>query len=323
MVEIRTIQHALAVARFCSFRKAAESLYLTQPTLTRSIQALEESLGVKLFDRGKKAVDPTPLGRIFLARAEEIIKAAAELKWEIDLARGLEIGSLEVGSGVVPAELHMGMVMGRLSQRFPHLYMHVTVDDFSVLTKFLQSGQIELFVGETSEAEIAADFLITPLNVLKAHFFCRRGHPLLDRLPDLTLKEALEYPFVMTKLPRRMVESIAEMCGIKKHSEDLRELPIIKCDYVAMVKALVASSNAIAIALLPMIEREIKSGEFALLPLDFPELKTHYGVVQLRGRTLSPPAEVFIGLLQEFDAELARKDQELHQALFPEIGHRT
>ena len=43
MVEIRTIQHALAVAKFCNFRKAAESLYLTQPTLTRSIQALEET----------------------------------------------------------------------------------------------------------------------------------------------------------------------------------------------------------------------------------------------------------------------------------------
>ena len=131
------------------------------------------------------------------------------------MAKGLETGRLEIGSGVAPAELLMGTAMGRLSRRYPHIYMNIRVDDFSVLTKFLQSGQIELFVAETSELEMATDFLVTPLNVLKMHFFCRHGHPLMDRLPHLTLKETLEYPLVMTKLPRRVTDSIAEMYGIK------------------------------------------------------------------------------------------------------------
>jgi DNA-binding transcriptional LysR family regulator len=320
MFEIRTIRHALAVAKYGNFRKAAESLFLTQPTLTRSIQALEESLGVKIFDRGKKRVEPTPLGRIFLVRAEEIILTASELKREIDLARGIEIGQLEIGSGVGPAELLIGTAIGRVSQRYPHLYIHITVDDFSVLTDLLQTGQIELFLAETSEADMAPDFLVTPLNVLKAYLFCRRGHPLLERLPHITLKETLEYPLVMSKLPRRVIDSIAETCGIRNHSDNLKELPIIKCDYAPMAKAIVASSNAVAFILLPMIERELKSGEFVLLPVDFPELKTHYGVVHLRNRTLSPPAEVFIAFLQEFDAELARMDQELRKTVFPDIG---
>jgi DNA-binding transcriptional LysR family regulator len=319
MIEIRTIRHALAVAKYGNFRKAAESVFLTQPTLTRSIQSLEESLGVKLFDRGKKKVEPTPLGRIFLVRAEEIILAASELKREINLARGIEIGQLEVGSGVGPAELLMGTAIGRVSQRYPHLYIHITVDDFSVLTNLLQTGQIELFVAETSEVEMAADFLVTPLNVLKMYFFCRNGHPLMDRLPHLTLKETLEYPLVMTKLSRRVMNSIAEVFGIKNYSDDLKELPIIKCDYVAMIKDTVASSNAVALILLPMIERELKSGEFILLPVDFPELKTHYGVVRLRGRTLSPPAEVFIAILEELDTKLAKKDQEIREIMFPKI----
>ena len=319
MIEIRTIRHALAVAKYGNFRKAAESVFLTQPTLTRSIQSLEESLGVKLFDRGKKKVEPTPLGRIFLVRAEEIILAASELKREINLARGIEIGQLEVGSGVGPAELLMGTAIGRVSQRYPHLYIHITVDDFSVLTSLLQTGQIELFVAETSEVEMAADFLVTPLNVLKMYFFCRNGHPLMDRLPHLTLKETLEYPLVMTKLSRRVMNSIAEVFGIKNYSDDFKGLPIIKCDYVAMIKDTVASSNAVAFILLPMIERELKAGEFILLPVDFPELKTHYGVVRLRGRTLSPPAEVFIAILEELDTKLAKKDQEIHETMFPKI----
>lgn len=320
MIDLRMIQHALAVARFGNFRMAAESLYLTQPTLSRSIQSLEEALGVKLFDRGKKRVEPTPLGRIFLARAEEVMKGASELKREVALARGLEIGHFEIGSGAVAAELLMGKALGQLSQRYPHLYMHITVDDFAALTNLLRAGQIELFVAESSELKKVSDFLVTPLHDLKFYFFCRRGHPLLDRLPNLTLRECLEYPFVMTKLPRRAKESIAETCGLKKYSNDLRELPIIRCDYVAMIKALVAHSNAVALLLLPMIERELKSGEFVLLPCDFPEQKTHLGIVQLWGRTLSPPAEVFINLLRELGAELARKDLELRKTVFHEIG---
>jgi DNA-binding transcriptional LysR family regulator len=316
MIELRNIKYALAVAKYRGFRKAAEALFLTQPTLSRNIQELEETLGIKLFDRGKRQVEPTPLGRIFLARAEEVLQAASDLKREIDLARGLEIGHLEIGSGIGPAELHMGTAVGRLSQRHPHLNIHVEVNDYAVLTRLLQAGQIELFVAETSEVELSPDLLVTPLNVLKAYLFCRRGYPLLDRLPHLTLLEVLEYPLFMTKLPRRALDSIAETCGFQKHPDWLKKLPIIKCDYAKIGKVTVASSDAVAFVLLPIIERELRSGEFVILPVEFPELKTHYGIVQRRDRTLSPGAEVFITLLHEVDAELGRTDQELKKELF-------
>ncbi len=317
MIDLRAIQYALAVAKHRGFRKAAEALLLTQPTLTRTIQDLEEALGTKIFDRGKREVKPTPLGQIFLARAEEILQSASDLKREIDLARGLEIGHLEIGSGIAPAELHMGTAVGRLSQRHPHLKITIEVNDFVALAHLLQSGRIELFVAETSEVEWAPDVLVTPLLVLKAYIFCRQGHPLLARLPNLTLPEVLAYPLVMTRLPRRGMDSIAATCGFQKHPDWFQKLPVIKCDYAKIGKDTVARSNAVAFILLPMIERELRSGEFVLLPVDFPELKTHWGIVQMRNRTLSPAAEVFITLLQEVDAEICRTEQELQKAFVP------
>jgi DNA-binding transcriptional LysR family regulator len=319
MIELRSMKYALAVAKHRGFRKAAEALLLTQPTLTRTIQDLEETLGTKIFDRGKRQVEPTPLGRIFLARAEEILQAASELRREIDLARGLEIGQLEIGSGIGPAELHLGKAVGRLSQQYPHLKINIEVNDYAALTHLLQAGRIELFVAETSEVEMAADFLVTPLKVLKAYIFCRRGHPLLDRRPQPTLKETLEYPLFMTKLPPRALDSIAEACGLQKHPDWLKNLPIIKCDHAKIGKDAVASSHAIAFALLPIIERELRDGEFRILPVDFPELKTHYGIVRMKDRTLSPAAKIFIKLLLEIDTELARVDQELRR-LFGDSG---
>ncbi len=319
MIDLRAIQYALAVAKHRGFRKAAEALLITQPTLSRTIQDLEETLGTKIFDRGKREVKPTPLGQIFLARAEEILRSASDLKREIDLARGLEIGHLEVGSGVAPAELHLGTVVGRVSMRHPHLSIAIEVHDYTKLTQRLHAGRIELFVAETSEVEWSSEFLVTPLLVLKAYMFCRRGHPLLSRLGHLTLPEVLAYPLVMTKLPRRALDSIAATCGFEKYPDWLKQLPIIKCDYVRITKEAVAASNAVAFILLPMIERELRAGEFALLPVDFPELKTHYGIVQLRDRTPSPAAEFFMTILHEVDAELYKIEQELREAFLPLI----
>jgi DNA-binding transcriptional LysR family regulator len=320
MIDMRAIQYALAVAKYRGFRKAAEALFLTQPTLTRTIQDLEEALGTRIFDRGKRQVKPTPLGQIFLARAEEILRSASDLKREIDQARGLEIGHLDIGSGVGPAELHLGTVVGRLSQRHPHLSIAVEVTDYAALTQRLQGGRIELFVAETSEVEWSSEFLVTPLMVLKVYLFCRQGHPLLDRLPHLTLPEVLAYPLVMTKLPRRGLDSIAATCGFEKPSDWLKKLPVIKIDYVKIGLEAVAASNAVAFILLPMIARELKAGEFVLLPVDFPEAKTHYGIVQMRDRTPSPAAEAFIALLQEVDAEIYRTEQELRKEFFPGGG---
>lgn len=319
MIDLRAIQYALAVAKHRGFRKAAEALFLTQPTLSRTIQDLEETLGTKIFDRGKREVKPTPLGQIFLARAEEILRAASDLKREIDLARGLEIGHLDIGAGIAAADLHLGTVVGRLSQRHPHLSITIEVNDYMALTGLLQAGRIELFVAETSEVEWSSEFLVTPLMVLKAYLFCRQGHPLLVRLPHLTLQEVLAYPLVMTRLPRRALDSIAATCGFEKYPDWLKQLPIIKADYVGIVKEAVAASNAVAFTLLPMIERELRAGEFVLLPVDFPELKTHYGIVQRRDLTPSPAAEAFIALLKEFDEELYRIEQELRKEFLPLI----
>ena len=191
------------------------------------------------------------------------------------------------------------------------------MDDYASLTQLLQSGGIELFVAETSEVEMAPDFLVTPLHILKGFLCCRGGHPLLDRGPNLGLQEALQYPLVMTRLPRRALDSIAEACGSKNHPDWLEQLPLIKCDYVKVVKEAVAASNAVAFAVLPIVAQELKRGELVILPVDFPELKTHYGIVRLKNRTPSPAAEVFMAILEEVDQAVAATDRALQAAFAP------
>ncbi len=103
--DLRLLRHARALAEEGSYARAARSLHLTQPALTRSIQELERRTGLKLFDRDSKRVGPTDLGRLFLAHARELLGRAEALDREVATMRGAGTGSLVVGSGTMPHPL--------------------------------------------------------------------------------------------------------------------------------------------------------------------------------------------------------------------------
>ena len=76
MIEIRHLHHALALAEHRNFARAAEALHLSQPALTRSIQNLEEKMGLELFERRPKGVDPTDAGQLMLKRFSRSVTTA-------------------------------------------------------------------------------------------------------------------------------------------------------------------------------------------------------------------------------------------------------
>ena len=82
------------------------------------------------------------------------------------------------------------------------------------------------------------------------------------------------------------------------------------------MKTAVTFSDVLGVAFLPMIDRELQLGEFVILPCNFPELKSHYGLVQRQDHTLSPLAEHFTIFLKEVDAEVAKTGQVLQEVIF-------
>src|SRR3569623_1754689 len=95
------LRHLIALVESGSFSRAAESLFLTQPALSRSIRALEDEMGQPLFDRIGRRTELTPFGRDVLERARHIVFEADELA-----ASGLgKAGSLRIGMGSGPGAL--------------------------------------------------------------------------------------------------------------------------------------------------------------------------------------------------------------------------
>ena len=102
------LRQAVALAEHGSFRRAAKALRVSQPALTRGIQALEASLGVQLFDRQSTSVTLTAVGELVIERAKSMITTEADLRRDIALLQGLETGDVNIALGPYPS-VHVGL----------------------------------------------------------------------------------------------------------------------------------------------------------------------------------------------------------------------
>ena len=126
-MNIKHLEHLLALADTGSFSRAAEKLFITQSALSRSIQSLEGDLGAKVLDRIGKRNELTPLGLDVVARARHIVRDAAELRHSAQLLQQGGQGSVSVGLGSGPGALLMtplrisvtARATGGLSTRIP------------------------------------------------------------------------------------------------------------------------------------------------------------------------------------------------------------
>jgi DNA-binding transcriptional LysR family regulator len=305
VVEPRQLAHALAVAEHGSFHAAAEAIGLSQPALSRSIGALEEQLGVRIFDRGRSGIRPTPLGKVVLDRAQLLLTGMRDLEREVALHQGLEIGTLAVGVGPVIAETRLGATLGKLVRERPGLRIEVRIDHWQALTRALEAGEIELFVGEPSELERDPAFRVEPLQPDPGIFICRVGHPLARRR-RVSFDDLRAHPLLAPRLPARIASWLFPDGGASG--------PIVECESFAVIAQAVVDCDAVGIALLSMIADQMRARRVKVLPLRDARLAARAAVVSLRARTLSPAAEAFIKAVLAVDRARARVDAKALQA---------
>jgi len=101
-LDLRQLRHVLALDRHRNFGRAAEAIGLTQPALSRSLQALEDEIGARLFDRDRSHVAPTAVGERLIERARLLVNQARDIEQDLKQMLGLEVGLLRIGAGPYP-----------------------------------------------------------------------------------------------------------------------------------------------------------------------------------------------------------------------------
>lgn len=154
-MELRVLGYFLAVTREQSISGAAESLHLSQPTLSRQLKEMEEELGKQLFIRGSRKVTLTDEGMILRKRAEEIMELVKKAEDEISFSDEAVAGDITIGAGETDGVRLLARVVRRLQEEYPLIHLHIISGDRVTVTEEMDKGLIDfgLLFGEVDTSK--------------------------------------------------------------------------------------------------------------------------------------------------------------------------
>ena len=297
---VRHIELVQALAEHRNFGRAATALGVSQPSLTRSLKHLEDRLCVPLFDRA--GVTPTLFGEIVLKHGRSVVAGFAELRREIAMARGLEVGELTVAMGFYPADISGHAAAARLCRRHPNLSFDLRVTDWSRVSDAVLADEVDFGFADIRAARENPDFVTEPVRAGPVTFFCAPSHPLAER-EEVSLEELTSFPWAGPSLAPPLGANLPRHprpCGTFKPSTGLFH-PRIGVESFASAKQIVLEGGALSAGFPFQIEAELAVGELVLLRSKASFLDLDYGFVMKRGRALSPAARAFMTLAREVE----------------------
>ena len=308
MIDLKRLRHLTVLVQHGNFHRAAEALHLTQPALSRSIQALEAHVGAPLLTRHRTGVEPTELGRLLLRHAGMLEAQVRDLDRELRLTRGLALGEMRVGVGPWGGSVLVGPVVGRLIALHPGLQLKLVLAPWQELPERARAREVDVILGELREVEQLADFECAPLQAHEVCVVARAGHP-LTRKPQLQAADLFDWPLAGPHLPHNALQALqamAEAVGVPP--ERLRPgLLGVTCDSSGILRQVLQASDALSFMPRFMAEATGEGeGDQGLVTLPVPGLtqSVRFGAAWLRGRTLGGIGEKFVELLRAHDAAL-------------------
>ena len=157
-MELRVLQYFLAVAREQSILHAAESLHLSQPTLSRQLKELEEELGKQLFVRSNRKITLTEEGMILRKRAAEILELVKKAENEIAWSNEVIAGDITLGAGETEGVRVLARAAHALQREHPLVHFHIHSGDSATVTEELDRGLIDfgLLLGDVDTSKYEA-----------------------------------------------------------------------------------------------------------------------------------------------------------------------
>lgn len=143
-MEIRVLRYFLTVVREESITRASEVLHITQPTLSRQLAQMEEEIGVKLFERGKRKISLTTEGVLLRRRAEEIIALVDKTERELSEQEELIGGKITIGCGEIAAVTVLAELIEKFHQEFPFVTFDLVTATADQVKEQMDKGLIDI-----------------------------------------------------------------------------------------------------------------------------------------------------------------------------------
>ncbi|MDY6942741.1 MAG: LysR family transcriptional regulator [Pseudomonadota bacterium] len=283
--QLRGFCHA---AQTGSISKAAERMFLSQPSVSLQIQALERELEVVLFERRGPKIKLTPEGQILYELALPLVEGLETLPENFAARRGsLESGQLNIAAGESTLLYLLPEIVGRFATQYPgiHFNLHnVTGRDGM---EMLRADEVDFAVG--SMLDVPEDITYWPIYSYDPMLITSLDHPLV-RLNEVTLEEISRYGLILP--PRHLSTWRVVRMVFQQHNLDFKVT--LEAGGWEVIKKYVALGFGISIVTSICLTGREKLHTIALDKY-FP--KRTYGVVIRKGKFLTPAAKRFIELM--------------------------
>lgn len=290
----RQLQYAIMLGRIRSFSQVAEELKITQPALSKQILALEQELGVKLFDRSTSPVTVTAAGAHFLREAQEILYREDQLQRSMERYRSGEAGELVIGATPFRSSYLMPGVVAALRQKFPGIRVRLAEYGSDILRREVAEGRYDLAVVNlpVDDSVLEARPMEQDRLVLVLRRELLEQQEALRNAKTVELTRCAELPFVVVSPAqemRRLFEKLCARAGVQ---------PPIAAEVVGLTTAWDMARAGVGATLLPLqFVRRSMGEDMAALPLENVVYSRQAAVVTRRGQYLSEAARYAIELL--------------------------
>lgn len=292
-MELRVLQYFLAIAREQSIIRAAESLNLSQPTLSTQIKNLEEELGKQLLIRGTKGsrkVTLTEEGMILRKRAEEILELVKKTEKEITVADDIIMGDIYIGAGETDAIRLIAKAAKKLQQSHPGIHYHISSGNSEFVTERLDKGLIDFGLIFTNIDLTRFDALKMPARDVWGVLMQKDSA--LAQKDVITPKDLWDKPLIFSQQEDKG-GSLTQW--LKRKSSDLN----IVATYNLIFNASLMVDEGLGYAItFDRIINTTGDSNLCFRPLK-PQLETEMSIIWKKYQVLSKPAEKFIATLQE------------------------
>jgi len=284
-----------------SMAKAAQTLGVTQPAVSKVIAELEHTLRVRLLDRGARGVEPTTYGRALLARSNAAFDELRQSVRDIEHLADPSVGEVRIGCQETFAAAILPSVIHRFSRSYPRVALHVDqLGSLAAESSALRERTIDigmfLLVKPQDGKHFADDLNVEVLFLEQMVIVAGRQNPWARRR-KFDLAELVDEPWVLTESDTLSYLRLAEAFAARGLGVPKRILHTVS----SHLRVNLAASGS-HIATLPNSTLRVYGDRFALkaLPVDLPDQPWPAVIVTLKNRTLSPVVERFIQYVRDF-----------------------
>lgn len=287
----------LEVAQKNSFSKASETLFISQPAITKHIKLLEAYYKTPLFERKGSKIILTPVGELLFKKLNEVKKIQNQLEFEVSVINKTmnAKGQLKLGASTTVALYFLPKILSAFHKQYPNIKISLLNRNTDTIIEALQQQEIDIGIVEGKKKSTA---------VLYKHFVadevvavCNKNS-LLAKKKTITLKEMLEYPIVLRELGSGTLAALKD--NLLKNGIKIADLDVkVRLGGTEALKNFIKEDDSLGFLPKVSVKRELLSGELVAIKIEGFEIIRDFFFIQRHGSENNDLNKLFIKTCQQ------------------------